>query len=169
MNIKDCGCYSMNPNSTSLVIQHAISITTVLSEELTMEDFSSLKFMQLYLNSEIPGTCKLYILQMIEAAMNLYIKIENCINLINQNGEFTIIGWYKRGSINDRGLTNGNNNSSNPNHNNENAVQVDTGDLSTHIVNIIPINQEFLDSTTVLGYQLDRMKFDPTTIESTSA
>jgi hypothetical protein len=108
---------------------------------------------------------------MTEAEMNLYIKIENCINLINQNGGFTIISWYKRGSINDRGLTNGNNNSSNANHNNnnnENSVQVDAGDLSTHIVNIIPTNQEFLDSTTVLGRRFDRMKFDPTTIESTS-
>jgi hypothetical protein len=104
MNIKGCGCYCMNPNSTSLVIQHAISITTVLSEELTMEEFSSSKFMQLYLNGEIPGTCKLYMLQMTKAAMNLHITIENCIHLINQNGGFTIIGLYKRGSINDRGF-----------------------------------------------------------------
>jgi hypothetical protein len=59
-------------------------------------------------------------------------------------------------------------NANHNNNNNENAVQVDTGDLSIHIVNIIPTNQEFLDSTTVLGHQLDRMKFDPTTIERTS-
>ena len=54
MNIKVCGCYGMNPNSTSLVIQHAISVITVLSDELRMEEFSSLKFMQIYLNGEIP-------------------------------------------------------------------------------------------------------------------
>ena len=103
------------------------------------------------------------------AAMHLYNAIENCVNLINENGAFTIIGWYKRGSINDKGLTNSGNKNTNSNtYNNESEVKVDAGDINTHIVNIIPTNREFIDNTTALGSQLHNMKFDPTTIESSS-
>ena len=108
---------------------------------------------------------------MTEAAMNLYIAIENCINLINQHGGVTILGWYEIGSINDKSLTSGNDNISNTNHNNNNnnnTVQVDTGDLSNHIMNIVSTNQEFLNKTTVLGRRLDSMECDSTTIESTT-
>ena len=71
LNIKGCGCYGMSPNSSSLVFQHSINIETALGGELMMEEFSSLKFSQLYLKSDIPGTCKLYMLQVTEAAVNL--------------------------------------------------------------------------------------------------
>ena len=109
---------------------------------------------------------------MTTAAMHLYNAIENCVDLINENGGFTILGWYKRGSMNDKGLTNsGNentNSNTNHNNNNESAVQVDAGDISLHIVNIIPTNRDFLDNTTALGGRLHNLKFDPTTIESSS-
>ena len=64
-------------------------------------------------------------------------------------------------------LTNGQN--ANYNNNNEDAaVQVGSGELSYHVVNIIPKNRDFLDTTTDLGSQLNNLKFDPSNIESTA-
>lgn len=178
---KGCGCYGMSPNSTSLVIQHALSATTVLDGTLKMDDFSSLKFSQLYMNGDIPGSCKLYMLQVTEAAMNLFDALENCIQLINNNGGFTVIGWYKKGLINDKGLIAPRNNNAtggsgggqqsngNYNNNNDDAAQVDSGELSYHIVNILPTNRDFLHRHSQLGRELNDLKYNATHIETAGA
>jgi hypothetical protein len=175
---KGCGCYGMSPNSTSLVIQHALSATTILDGTLKMDDFSSLKFSQLYMKGDIPGSCKLYMLQVTEAAMNLFDALENCIQLINNNGGFTVIGWYKKGLINDKGLIAPRNNNAtagtagqqqsggNYNNNNDEAAQVDSGELSYHIVNILPTNRDFLHRHSQLGRELNDLKYNATHIET---
>ena len=94
----------MSQNGSSLVMQHSITMTTALSGELNMDEFPSLKFTQLYMNGDIPGCIKLYMLQMTQAAVNMFGAIDECIGLINNNNGFTITGWYKRGSMNDKGL-----------------------------------------------------------------
>jgi hypothetical protein len=55
---KGCECYGMSPNSISLVMQHAVDIQTSNGMQ-NMSDFSFLKFLQLYLSGDIPGSCKL--------------------------------------------------------------------------------------------------------------
>ena len=50
--------------------------------------------------------------------MSMITDLEKCIQFINDNGGFTVVGWYKRGVINDKNLipsqkinnTNGGNN-----------------------------------------------------------
>ena len=69
LGVKGCGCYGMSPNSSSLVIQHAISMTTSQNGQMNMLEFSSLKFSKLYLNGDIPGSCKLYMLQLTIGSM----------------------------------------------------------------------------------------------------
>ena len=53
---------------------------------------------------EIPGLCKLYMLQLTKASMNILNFLEDYIHLINDNGEFSVVGWYQRGVINDESL-----------------------------------------------------------------
>ena len=169
-NSRGCGCYGMSPNSTSLVFQHSISVETT-DQLFKMDEFSSIKFSKLYLNGDIPGSVKIYMLQLTEAFINIYESMERCIQLVNDNGGFTIVGWYKRGVINDRSMitTNANTNMSNnlPNSNNSEDVHVDSGDISYHIVHINPTNNEFLDPRSLLGERLQSMKFNVTTIETT--
>ena len=62
--IKGCGCYGMSPNSSSLALTHAISVLSNTGEELKMDEFSSRKFSSLYLTEAIPGSVKLYMLQL---------------------------------------------------------------------------------------------------------
>ena len=173
--IKGCGCYGMSPNSTSLAIQHAISISTVNSESFRMDDFSSRKFSSLYLTDVIPGSVKLYMFQITSAYMELIESITNCIDLINENGGFTVIGWYKKGLINDKSMIAAKNTGvgtvSGSNNNNTNVdedIQVESGEISYHIVHIIPTNKDFLDPNTRLGLRLKGKKFDVSTIENSS-
>ena len=79
--------------------------------------------------------------------------IGECIGLINDNDGFTIIAWYKRGSMNDKDLIASCNNdgstkvhnTSYGNSNKEVTVQLGSGELSYHVVSINPTNRDFLD------------------------
>ena len=176
---KGCGCYGMSTNSTSLAIQHAITIRTALDGKLTMTDFSSLRFSKLYTTGEIPESCKLYMLQVTEASMNMFNALENCAQLINSQGGFTVVGWYKKGLINDKSLivvqninnggnaAGGNSNTNQYNNNNE-TVQVESGDVSYHIISISPTNRDFFYETTQLSAQLKDLKFHVSHIDNSS-
>ena len=113
-------------------------------------------------------------LQLTEASMNMSNSVEACVDLINNNGGFTVLGWYKKGLINDKSLMTtqalSNNTTNSDNYNNDDQVQqVDLGDVSYHIVSISPTNHDFLDHSTELGIQLINLKFNVSTIENTSA
>eukprot|EP00957_Ditylum_brightwellii_P008646 656386-Ditylum_brightwellii.AAC.1 len=75
MDQRDCGCYGMSQNSSSLVFKHAIDLSTA-TNSMSMPEFLSSKFSQLYLSGDIPRSCKLYMLQYPEAAMNMQIALE---------------------------------------------------------------------------------------------
>ena len=69
-----------------------------------MDDLSLLKFSKLYMSVDITVPCKLYMLQLTEASINIITALENWIQFINYNGGFTVVGWYKRGVVNDKSL-----------------------------------------------------------------
>ena len=91
----------MSSKSTSLVIQHTISVKTILNGILKMNDLSSLNFSHLCLSADIPGLCKFYMLQITEVSINMYQSMQNCIDLSYENGGFNVTKEYKRGGIND--------------------------------------------------------------------
>ena len=162
---RGCGCYGMATNSTSLAIQHNISATTFQGDK-AMKEFSSQKFSNLYLNGPIPGSCKLYHLQISHAFYAMCDSMKSCINLINQNGGFTVVGWYKRGVISDKSLISQDKNTIGYNSTTEADAQIDSGEICYHIVQIIPSDRDFLDPTTTLGSELSDLKFDVSTIQT---
>ena len=93
----------MASHSSSLVIQHSLTIGTIQGGEI-IDIFSSVNVSKLYLSGNVMGSCKLYMLQLTEAYLDLLQCIESCITLDNNNGGFTVVGWYKRGIINDKSL-----------------------------------------------------------------
>ena len=161
---RGCGCYGMATNSTSLAIQYNISATTFQGDK-TMKEFSSQKFSKLYLNGPIPGSCKLYHLQISHAFYAMCDSMKSCINLINQNGGFTVVGWYKRGVISDKSLILQDRNTIGYNTTEADAT-IDSGEICYHIVQIIPSDRDFLDPTTTLGSELSDLKFDVSTIQT---
>ena len=52
----------------------------------------------------MPGSYKLYHLKITDADMNMLENIQKCIELINDNNGFTVVGWYKRWTINYKSL-----------------------------------------------------------------
>ena len=46
------------------------------------------------------------------------------------------------------------------NHNNNEDMQVENGDINHHIVEVLPINQAFMNPASRLGMMLKEKKFD---------
>ena len=87
--------------------------------------------------------------------------------MINDNVGFAVVGWHKRGVINDKSLIDDrkiNNSDSGTTatkyNTNEEDMQVDSGEISYHIIIIDPTNHEFLDPTSQLGRGLCHLKLD---------
>ena len=85
----------MLSNSSNMVNKHSISVSYV-GGLINMYQYSSFKFSKLYLSDYIPGTSRFHHLQFTQAYMDMNTAIKNCVCLINNNGVFTVVGWYKR-------------------------------------------------------------------------
>ena len=101
-------------------------------------------------------------LHLTDTLMNLFKSLEEDITFMNNHGNFIVVEWYKRGLINDKSinLSRGLNDDSRGNtgtnwNNNEENVQVDSGDVSYVIVHIISPNRDFFDSAIQRGKALD--------------
>ena len=83
--------------------------------------------------------------------------IEDCIlnvlHLINSNGGWTVIGWYKRGAITDKSLLE-------VPLSNVVSTQVAAGQINYHIVQMMPTNKSFLVHGTALYRDLQRKKYN---------
>ena len=102
-------------------------------------------------------------LQLTDAYIRLMEFIEECISYVNRNGGFIIVGQYKQGVINNKILVAGAGNTSH--HNNDDKVQIETGKISYHIVQMIPTNRIFLQSGSPLYIGLNQRKFNANEIE----
>ena len=173
-NIKGCGCVGMNPNVSNLSFIHSIWFNAVadmnmadyetVQRRLKHLNFSSTKFSLCYLSNRIPPTVrKSSLSQSSDHFWELETAIENVVNFVNENGGWTVIGWYKRGSIKDRSLIESTGSNNITNNSNE-GTTVGSGNLNFHVVELLPTNQELLDKTTYLGADLDELKFDVSTI-----
>ena len=125
------------------------------------------------MSGDIPK-CKIYMLQLTDSSMNMITSLEECVQLIDDNGGFAWVGWYKRGVINDKILIaarniNGVNSrgvNGNLKNNNNEEMQVDYGEIGYHIDNIIPNNRDYLDKNTHLGGKLCNIKVYVTIIDN---
>ena len=168
-NIRGCGCVGMNPNVSNLALVHSIWISSVAEMAITAHeriqrrishtDFSSTKFSLCYLTNSIPPTLSK---SSLSQANSLYWDLEECIedvvNFVNDNGGWTVVGWYKSGAIKDRSLIKSSS-SNNAANGNEDAT-VGSGNLSFHVVDLTPTDQALLDSSTFFGSNLAVRNFD---------
>ena len=104
-------------------------------------------------------------LQLSDEYWNLVDKIDSSINHINDNGGFTVIGWYKRGIINDKSIVTGTNHTgSNQGGNNSNTnpdIQVDNGEINYHPCIIRPTDKRFARDSSI-ARQLEARKYNVT-------
>ena len=156
---KGCGCYGMSGNNNSLVVQHAITICHA-SKEIMMKDFSSIKFNTLFMDGDFPFKCNEHMFQMSTAYEKLTKCMENCLHVINSNGGFTVVDWYRCGEISDQTMVEvGNLDESTKNYGKEEISKVDASEVTYHIVSIKPTNHEFMDASKDLYKSLQEKKY----------
>ena len=107
-----------------------------------MADFSSLNFSNIYLKSPFSWNVRENLLDYTAAYFNLQIFIAKIIEFINNNGGYTVIGWYKRGEINDIS-------------NDDIQNDVESGEVGHHIVSIYPTNPDVLKMREFKDNQFD--------------
>ena len=81
-----CGCYGMLSNASNIAIQHSLTIETILDGALSMDNFSSIKFQQLYMRGPIPVGVRNFHFRIGSTLMNrMCAAIENCVEYINDH------------------------------------------------------------------------------------
>ena len=160
-----CGCFHMINNRSNLAFLHNIRLTGYPNVDITVNNFSSTKFSLLYLNQRLPPSVKVSALNMTDEYFDLLDCITRAIDYINDHGGFTVVGWYRRGIINDRSLVVSNNNNTNYNQNhNAEDIQVGSGEINYHVVELYPTDRSHLDRQSARGIVLNTKKFDVTTL-----
>ena len=157
--VRGCGCFDMSNYRSNLAFEHHIHFETP-SGKISYPHFSSTKFTLLYMNGYIPGSVKVSALRMSsnsDVFFDLEDSIEGVIDYVNNNGGWTTIGWYKRGVITDKTLvTSG----VTTNANNDSSEQVDAGQLTYHVIELLPTDREILDKHSEKGQELQKLKYD---------
>jgi len=128
---RSCGCYSMNIRVSSIALLHRVEVSASGVHLFSMDDFSSLNFCNLYLKTPFSWNIRANLLDFTHAYYKLQECIENTIDYINSNGGFTVIGWYKRGEINDIS-------------NDDSQNEVESSEIGHHIVSIYPTNRDIV-------------------------
>ena len=158
---RGCGCYSMTHRRSSIGFQHDVTSTLNSGDTISMSGFSSAKFSKLYLSANFSPNTNVDQLEFTSEFFEIMNHLEQVVDYIHDNGGFTIIGWYKRGVINDRSLCQNNTSAGNNNSSSNNeSIEVDNGQANFHITQIFPTNRDFTDPTTLLGETLASLKFD---------
>ena len=129
------GCYHMRPDISSVVFQHSVFVS-VGNDRIIHSNFSSTKFSSFYLSRRLPGSRPVSTLRATQDFWDIEDCISNVLDLINSNGGWTVIGWYKRGVITDKSLLE-------VPLLNEVSTQVAAGQISYHIVQMMPKNKFF--------------------------
>ena len=159
-----CGCFHMINNRSNLAFLHNIRLTGDHDVDITVNNFSSTKFSLLYLSQRLPPSVKISALNMTNEYFVLLDCITHVLDVINNNGGFTVIGWYRRGIINDRSLIESNNASNGNQNNNAEDIQVGAGEVNYHVIDLYPTDTSYLDKTTLNGMSLNVLKFDVTNL-----
>ena len=89
--------------------------------------------------------------------------MKKIVEKVNQSGGWTVIGWYKRGVINDQTLvgSDGSGGSGGFKQGNQNsALQIDNAAINYHICYLLPTDQDLMNHADIRGLRLHHQKFD---------
>ena len=117
------------------------------------QDFSSNKFSMFYLKHRLPSTITVNALTMSEEYFNIEDAIRHVVDLVNNNGGWTVVGWYKCGVINDKSLLD-------LPPSNSVSTEVTSGQINYHIVQLLPTNTDFMVQETDFFSELNVKKYD---------
>ena len=116
-------------------------------------DFASNKFSLFYFKQRLPSTVTVNALTMSQEYFDIEDAIGKVVELVNDNGGWTVIGWYKRGVITDKSLLE-------VPPSNVVSSEVTAGQINYHIIQLLPSKKSFMDEGSNLNLQLNEKKYD---------
>ena len=142
---RGCGCYHMTQYRINIMLEHTIFMDTSQGQ-IVHSSFSSNNFSLMYLTDNLPGGGRVSALRTTDAYCGIEDAIKEVVDHVNENGGWTVVGWYKRGIINDRSLHEMKPNVPNINApNNSNVdIEVGAGQVSYHVVQLLPTCHEMM-------------------------
>ena len=154
---KGCGCYHAQTYLNPIAITHDIHVTPANADHniIKVLNFSSMKFTSIYMKGYFNKSVDPGLIQL----TNPYWTLRDCVKaietLVNDNGGWTVIGWYKRGMINDKSLL-----AAGKVGGNNEEVNVEASVMTHHTVSVFPTNLSFCHQTTDLFTQLHAAKYE---------
>ena len=162
-----CCCFRFSQRRPNMEIVHTLVIThPKLQEPLYIDEYSSTRFSLLFQTGILSCEITKESLDMTDNFNSLEEKIENGVQLINDNGGFTVIGWYKRGQVQDRTvlIQNENDQSSRYSSSNNPPVQVDNSTIKFHPCVIRPTKKAYFENGSAELTALNANKFNVDTL-----
>ena len=139
---KSCGCFTMTERSSNIVFLHALKIHDLKTNtDIRIENYTSLQFDLLFLKKHLDKTVKLNKLELHDALDKIEDCEDNIIEYFNNNGYFTVYGWYRRGEREDKSS--------------EDDTKIESGECVFHITLIHPTNELLIN-----GREHNAMKID---------
>eukprot|EP00957_Ditylum_brightwellii_P104921 7996825-Ditylum_brightwellii.AAC.1 len=156
-----CGCYHMLGRQSYIAFHHLINVQA-LGFNIVVEHFSSTTFSNYYLSGRIPSSVHLASLQMTKAYFELVASVESVVGHVNNNGGWSVIGWYKCGVVVDKTKQTVDASTSNT----KEDAKMESGEISFHDVTLRPMNADLLNSDHPLGRALNKKKYNISDFEN---
>lgn len=133
---KVCSCFSINAGSrSSLAFIHRLKIMDIEGNHIfTVNNFISNKFSEIYLNGQLH--CRLHESRVTDDLLDdITEACDEVLDAINMDQGFLVMGWYKKGTINNSSSTIVANNLTK-------QEKVDAGNVNYHITTITAYNKK---------------------------
>ena len=149
-NISKCACYQM-PNRSGNVIA-AIEVTVTSSDGNSfVTKIRSKWFLETYiLNSPLQSGTRAASFEDFEVEDRFFEAIKKVLGYINRNEKFRVIGWVRRGVVQDLGVDQ-------PSTFNAPKTMVQSGTIIHHVTRVDPMTPHLIDKN-----HLDSLKFNTT-------
>ena len=150
--IRGCGCYNVRDDISNIAFEHSVFFE-IGNDFVQHNDFSSTKFSLFYLKKRLPSNVTVNALTITQEYFDIEDGITNVVKLVNDNGGWTVTGWYKRGLITDKSLLE-------VPPSNVVSTEVASGQINYHIVQLLPSNEDFMVGGTDLYNELQLKKYN---------
>ena len=121
-----CGCYtSADTRHAKLVLNFYLKIMFDDDKDFEAQDYTSHKFTQHFIKMPFQSTTNYNHWDSTDAYFDLVERIESIITFVNRNGGWKVIGWSKRGEIDDKNFS-------------EEKQKVQSAEVNHHVTTIFP-------------------------------
>ena len=146
-----CACYQMPNRSGNVVISAEIRVTLPDGNTFNTEFQSKWFFDNFIMSAPLPAGVRAINFEDYEVEDRFYLALSRITQYINRICKFRVIGWVRRGEVQDQGVDQ----PSNGLPHNAARVMVQSGTINHHITRLDAMTPELIDMV-----QLNRMKFN---------